>query len=107
MRIDCGGPTLKINVLGNLLPFELHPWCGPHPLHKITGDPLSKIPPGFWEAIDLWVRGGKKLSGDECLVPCQCRECDGMGYRRRHLGGKHYKVTGECKACSGSGVVFP
>jgi len=105
IHLSVGGPTHQINVRGRQVPFEMHPYCGPTPVHKITGDPLLNTPPGFWDAIDLWIRGGKKMDGETAVVPAACADCDGSGDEMKHLGGKHYELVGRCKACKGKGVI--
>lgn len=39
--------------------FEMHGYFGPIPVSKRTGDPLSRIPGGFWEAFGLWCNSGR------------------------------------------------
>ncbi len=103
IHISLGGPTLQIEVGGKLVPFEMHPHCGPHPCHKTTGELLKRIPPGFWEAIDLWVKSGERLNGGRCIVPDVCRDCEGRGDVIKHLGGRHYEMVGQCAKCKGRG----
>lgn len=100
-----GGPTYLISVRGRIVPFELHPYCGPNPVHKITGEPLIHIPPGFWDAIERWEKGGSKRDGDICLVPEWCRACDGRGDEIKHIDGKHWEVVGKCERCDGTGLL--
>jgi hypothetical protein len=106
MCLLLGGPIHHITVRGKDVLFEVHPYCGPHPIHKRTLDPLDNIPPGFWDAIQLWIDGGKKLDGDKCVVPSKCSKCESSGFITRHLGGKHYEVVGKCEVCDGRGWKF-
>ncbi len=39
--------------------FEMHGYFGPIPVSKRTGDPLSRIPAGFWEAFGAWCNSGQ------------------------------------------------
>ena len=39
--------------------FEMHGYFGPIPVSKRTGDPLSRIPGGFWEAFGAWCSSGR------------------------------------------------
>jgi len=98
-----GGPTHLISVRGKDVPFEFHPYCGPWPVHKITGELLKKEPPGFWDAIERWIKGGSKLDGDNCLVPQWCVACKRSGDEILHIGGKHYEIVGRCQSCEGRG----
>lgn len=102
-----GGPTYWINVRGKPLPFEDHPYCGPTPVAKNDlAQPREVIPAGFWEAIELWEKGGRVMDGDKCVVPLACKSCDGSGDNVRHLGGRHYEIVGRCEECAGKGFVF-
>ncbi len=39
--------------------FEMHGYFGPIPVSKRTGDHLSRIPGGFWEAFGAWCNSGQ------------------------------------------------
>lgn len=106
IHLSLGGPNYTISVRGKPVLFELHPYCGPHPVHKRTLDPLEHIPPGFWDAIELWEKGGKRLTDGVCVVPEKCRECD-WGDKIEHLGGRHWEVVGKCDVCEGKGWHWP
>ena len=41
--------------------FEVHPYCGPTPLNRRTGDPRATIPARFWSTWDEF----GKLSPEE------------------------------------------
>lgn len=97
IHLSLGGPTYRISVRGKLIPFEMHPYCGPA---------LERIPRGFWDAIELWQKGGSKLEGDICVVPSKCIGCNGTGYLLRHLGGRSCEVVGKCEACGGNGFTW-
>lgn len=104
VHMALGGPTLFIQVGGRQRPFELHPYFGPSLLHAATLEPLANIPKEFWDAIDRWQLGGKKLNGDVAIATAWCPTCKGSGDEIRHVGGRHWEIVGKCKACNGNRV---
>ena len=75
-----GGPTHWINIGGQKLPVELHPYCGPTLMCKRdTSEPRKTYPTGFWKAIDRWVKGGQVIKDGILIVPDQCGQCGGLG----------------------------
>ena len=105
-HVSLGGPNYRIAIRGKAVTIEDHPYCGPWPVHPKTLTPLLHEPPGFWDAVQLWIDGGKVVENGECVVPSICRGCDGTGWLSKHLGGRHWEVTGKCEACDGRGLVF-
>ena len=60
--------------------FEMHGYFGPIPVSKRTGDPLSRIPGGFWEAFGAWCNSGQlvvKVAIDEKEWWSKFRKSDG------------------------------
>ncbi len=60
--------------------FEMHGYFGPIPVSKRTGDPLSRIPGGFWEAFGAWWNSGQlvvKVAMDEKEWWSKFRKSDG------------------------------
>ena len=100
VHLSIGGDCLKINTGKRLVAFEMHPWMGPTPL-KRNGDPSSRIPSGFYDAIDRWKSGGGVTIGDVCVVPELCRSCNGTGEERKAIAPRHFEITGVCKVCEG------
>ena len=61
-----GGPVHTLMLDGREIPFEMHPWSGPWPLHRKTLAPLKNIPAGFWEAFERWQKEHRgEASGDD------------------------------------------
>lgn len=57
-----GGLDYKIGVGGRIIPFEMHPYCGPCALTK-TGRELKLGPRHpFWNAVTLWNEQGRRVS---------------------------------------------
>lgn len=99
--IDYGGDELLMPVLGKLMLFEMHHYFGPIPLSKKTGSSLTNIPRGFWDAWERWDLGGKLVNENVCVVPNWCAACRGRGEELEHLGGRNWRVVGQCKKCEG------
>ena len=100
VHISTGGDCLKINTGKRLVAFEMHPRMGPVPL-KQNGDPSSRIPNGFYDAIDRWKAGGGMIIEGVCVVPEWCRSCNGSGNELKALVSGHFEITGVCKTCEG------
>jgi hypothetical protein len=88
-----GGDTLRINCGNGVYQhFEDHPYCGPMPVHKVTGEPL-KGGPGprhpFWKAVECWYKQGKRTTDDgRCIWHHEPKPIT------KHLGGNKYEVVG-------------
>ena len=102
IHINYGGPVYYIYVRGKLRPFEMHSYFGPIPLHLKTLDPLEREPPGFWKSIEWWEMGGKRMEGNQCLIPPWCKSCEGTGYELEHWGGRNHRIIGPCQVCKGA-----
>jgi hypothetical protein len=63
--VDCGGPTRKISVNGEIVTFEDHPYCGPTKLNK-RGDPAREQPIAFLKAASLWAQQGRQMKDGLC-----------------------------------------
>ena len=100
VNISIGGEDLKIDTGKRIVTFEMHRWAGPTPLNR-HGDPLTRIPSGFYDAIDRWESGGKLVVDGVCVVPEWCQYCKGTGDAIKALAPGHFEVTGRCKACDG------
>jgi hypothetical protein len=63
-RVLAGGPTLTIEVDGQVFDFEDHPVCGPTPLTR-QGKPKS-LPAShrFWHAVSRWVEQSKQVDAN-------------------------------------------
>ena len=66
--ISVGGPILRIMCGRREVAFEMHNYFGPTPVNKRTHEALTREPAGFWDAVEAWVRGGKVVDGDRCVV---------------------------------------
>ena len=62
--------------------FEMHGYFGPIPVSKRTGDQLSRIPGGFWEAFGAWCNSG------QLVVKVELNEKEML---RNFLGGDGYR----------------
>jgi len=60
-HVKLGGPDLGINVGGEDVLFENHPYCGPMPVGK-RGNPkhLAARHP-FWRAVTIWATQGYQI----------------------------------------------
>lgn len=70
-HIDCGGESLRINVLGREYHFEWHRWHGPIVIGKRTQNPLKEQPAmrsPFWKAVQWWHDQGKRVDDDGLAV---------------------------------------
>lgn len=84
----------KISVNGRVIEFEMHPYCGPTMLNK-KGDPLKNQPAAFLSAASLWVQQGQRIEDGLCRYDHPPEPI------LRHMGGKHYQVTGYAKPVKG------
>ena len=66
--MSVGGPILFIRCGRREVAFEMHNYHGPIPVDKRNGVELKRIPSGFWKAFEAWVRGGKLVDGDRCVI---------------------------------------
>lgn len=92
IHISFGGPTRVItDAKGKRWTFEMHPQCGPAVLNS-KGDPADKQPGAkspFWHAVTRWAQGGHRLDDKgECVWAEEKKPI------LKHMGGKHYRVTG-------------
>jgi hypothetical protein len=60
-----GGAVYRIYAGGKEIHFEWHPYCGPLPISKITGNGRD-LPPrhAFWTAVTDWDQRGRPTDGD-------------------------------------------
>jgi hypothetical protein len=93
--LDCGGPMFKISVGGKIIEFEMHPYCGPNILDR-KGRPLDKQPQDFLEAASLWASQGRRMEDGLCRWDHEPEPIT------KHIGGKHYAVTGYTKPRKGN-----
>lgn len=95
--LDVGGPSLKISVRGEIIAFEMHPYCGPILIGK-NGDPLYNQRPDhfFWTAVSYWAQQGQRMDNGVCVWDYPPEPIT------RHLGGRHYLLTGYTESRRGS-----
>ena len=84
VHLSIGGRDLKIDTGKRVVTFEMHPQAGPTPLNR-HGDPLTRIPAGFYDAIDRWEAGGGVTIGDVCVVP---ETCEGIKVQPQEHNGR-------------------
>jgi len=85
--LSLGGEDYRISVGGQVVTFELHPYCGPTLLdHK--GDPADDQPLEFLKAASLWIQQGKRMEDGLCRWDHPSEPIT------EHLGGRHYLVIG-------------
>ncbi len=58
--VCCGGPVKKIVAGSRLWHFEMHPFCGPMPIHKKTGNGVEGTKE-FWQAVTWWAEQGERV----------------------------------------------
>ncbi len=56
--VSVGGPTRKIYAGSRMWHFEMHPYFGPMPIHKRTGNGIDGTK-AFWEAVTYWAQQGE------------------------------------------------
>ena len=100
-HVSLGGDFLLMPVGDKTILFEQHRYFGPWPLNKTTQDPMTRVPKGFWDAIDRWRLGGQLVDGDLCVVSEWCESCGGTG-QERLIVGRLIQSTGPCKSCNGA-----
>lgn len=87
MILDAGGPMFRISVDKKIIPFEMHPYCGPNIL-KRNGEPLKNQPPRFLKAASLWAKQGQRVEGGLCVWDHNPEEI------LQHVGGPNWKIVG-------------
>ena len=92
-----GGPDYRIEVNGEVIRFEDHPYCGPCPLNK-RGKELRLGPRHkFWSAVTWWYQQGKQLDPvtGRCVYRDVSREEELIGEDNElvHLGGRHHYIV--------------
>ncbi len=92
--IDCGGPMHAISVGGEILRFEMHPYCGPNIL-KPNGEPIDNQPHEFLKAASLWAQQGEKVRNGLCVWYHPSEPIT------EHLGGNNFKIVGMREAVRG------
>ena len=68
MKVICilqGGETFKIKVGSRMIYFEMHTFCGPMAISK-NGNEI-KTPSGFYKAVTLWIKQGKRVENGIAL----------------------------------------
>ncbi len=63
-----GGDMLLMPLGDKTVLFELHHYFGPIPTSKRTLEPLERIPRGFWDAFERWVKAGRLVDGELCVL---------------------------------------
>ena len=97
IHLSTGGPIRTISVNGELIKFEMHPYCGPVLIAK-NGDPLEDQKPKhfFWQAVSYWAQQGQRIENQECIWDYPSEPIT------EHLGGRHYRVIGKTEPRRGS-----
>lgn len=97
--ICVGGPVRTIVAGSRLWHFEMHPYCGPMPIHKRTGNGIDGTR-AFWDAVSLWAQQGERVDATGvCLWETPAPT------PLYHLGGRHY--TEDPKMAARFGVTTP
>lgn len=97
-HISVGGPTRQISVNGEIIHFEMHPYCGPALLNA-KGDPADDQQPDhpFWTAVSHWAQQGERIDPEGLCIwdwppePITTK-----------INSRNYIVTGHTEARPGS-----
>ena len=95
--LDFGGPDRKISVNGEIMEFEMHPYCGPVLIGK-DGDPLDNQKPRhfFWTAVSYWSQQGERIEDGMCVWDHPPEPIT------RPMGGRNHLVLGFTEPRRGS-----
>lgn len=92
-----GGPDRLIEVDGEVIRFEDHPYSGPMPLGKRGKERRLGPRHKFWSAVTWWAQQGRQLDPEtgRCVYREVSREEEliGEGNELVHLGGRHYYIV--------------
>lgn len=96
-RLICilaGGDLYRIDVDGNQILFEMHPYCGPMPLRERDQEPKELGPRHkFWTAASLWAQQGQRISDTlDGVGLCVWDIPPDPSKNLIHLGGRNYRV---------------
>ncbi len=103
-HVSLGGPVYEIDASDKTWAFEMHPYCGPMPVHRVTHCELKRNPSKkFWDAFERWRAGGSHVENDRCIVPEWCGACRGSGLEMFMDEGVLPSAR-ECPQCEGRKV---
>jgi len=66
IHISVGGETHQLNVGGETIYFEMHRFCGPMPINKVSlSERRLSDTHKFWQAVTYWCRQGQQKNQDD------------------------------------------
>lgn len=95
-----GGRDYEVEINGEVILFEDHPYCGPMPLIRSGAKRGQERVLGprhrFWKVMEWWYQQGKQLDEHgRCVYRevSKLEETIGPDHELVHLGGRHYYIV--------------
>ena len=85
-----GGPVYSIDVGGQRIMFEMHPYLGPVPVGKRGNERRLGPRHPFWQAVTWWQEQGRGMDLEDPMLARWSRPAP---LKLRHLGGRNYEIV--------------